>query len=135
MSSNKVVLVLDPGEAESLAVSNPITPETPCVCGATQPAHYCPVQAKAKAKLRAALQQEGQVEELVEYRVVARRPLSVKEDDLIVVCPSAATLTYADGQLQHARSQRKLPRARIQTKTETTFTTDWIDLDGEEGDR
>jgi hypothetical protein len=42
-------------EVETLVGVGGITPETPCRCGAEQPCHYCPVQASAKKKLRAAL--------------------------------------------------------------------------------
>ena len=50
----------DPGLTREEATSigpgfGPITEATPCACGAIQPCHYCPVNASARAKLRASL--------------------------------------------------------------------------------
>ena len=50
----------DPGLTREEATSIgpgfwPITEATPCACGAIQPCHYCPVNASARAKLRASL--------------------------------------------------------------------------------
>lgn len=53
--SDTVTIMLDREEAKAHVGVGPITPETPCPCGATAPAHYCPLDAAARQKIRAAL--------------------------------------------------------------------------------
>ena len=76
MSATRTISVeLTREEIKSVAgFAQPISEETPCPCGAIQPAHGCPIEDRAKAKLRAALSQpEHQGDELAEdLRAMAR---------------------------------------------------------------